>query len=336
MNRRGVVSGLLALGIAIVPLRVTAQATTRDKRFRIATLPDLSPQRRDQFLVAMRDLGWTERSDFLLVQSGLPSGAIFSDEAAKRVVASMPNLILVQSVAHALAAHRATKTIPIVMLYSGYPVEAGLTDSLARPSKNVTGNSVYAGTEIWSKMIQLLLEARPATRRVGVLWTYVPPAYPKEEIEPCYAELRSAERSLGVKVHIAEAAKSEQVPAALAQIHAEQPDALLLTSLLPVNGNVRSTIMHFAVERRLPTIADYPRAVELEPHPPLLSYAPKPLELVRSAAVYVDKILKGAKPGELPIERPAKFAMIVNLKTAKAIGLTIPSELLLRADEVIE
>jgi putative tryptophan/tyrosine transport system substrate-binding protein len=200
MNRRGAVGGLLALGAALVPLNIAAQRTNRDKPFRIATLPDLNPQRHDQFLVAMRDLGWTEGFDFLLVQSGLQSGDIGSDEVAKRVVVSMPDLIFVQSVAHALAARRATKTIPIVMLYSGYPVEAGLADSLARPGKNVTGNSVYAGTEIWGKLVQLLLVAKPSTRRVSVLWAYVPPAYPKEEIEPCYAELRNAGRSLGVKI----------------------------------------------------------------------------------------------------------------------------------------
>jgi|SRR5215813_4950179 len=246
----------------------------------------------------------------------------------------MPDLIVVPSTAFALAAHRLTKTIPIVMLSSGYPVEAGLADSLARPGKNVTGNTSYAGAEIWAKLIQLLLEVRPETRRVSVLWTYVPPAFPKEEIEPCYAELRSAERSLGVRVHIVEIAETDKIALALARIEAEQPDALLLTSGVPVN--LRSAIAQFAVDKRLPTITDSLWVTAVGPYPPLLSYGSMFTDLVRNSAAYVDKIMKGAKPGELPIQRPAKVVMTANLRTAKAIGLTIPPLLLARADEVFE
>jgi putative ABC transport system substrate-binding protein len=209
------------------------------------------------------------------------------------------------------------------MLTSGYPVESGLADSLARPGKNVTGNAIYAGTEIWAKLVQLLLEARPSTRRVGVLWNYVPPAFPEEEIGPCYAELRKAERSLDVKIHIVESAKSEEVPAALAKIQAEQPDALLPTSS-GVPANMRSTIMQFAVDKRLPTITDLLWQTGVGPYPPLLSYGAAWPDLMRNAAVYADMIMKGAKPGELPIQRPAKFSMTLNLRTAKAIGLTVP------------
>ena len=333
MKRREFIT--LAAGATAWSLAARAQQpSTRDKPFPIVTLPDFLPIVRDAFLVAMGDLGLTEGRDFLIEQSGVPFGATNFDEAAKRVAAFMPSLIVVPSTAFALAAHRATKTIPIVMLYSGYPVEAGLADSLARPGKNVTGNTTYAGAAIWAKLIELLLEAKPSTRRISALWTYVPPAFPKEEVEPCYAELRNAERSLGVRIHIVEVAQSEQIPAALAQIEAEQPDALLLTSGVPVNQ--RSIITQFAVDKRLPTITDFVWVTAVGPYPPLLSYGPVWIELVRSAASHVDKIMKGAKPGELPIQQPAKFAMTVNLRTAKAIGLNIPPLLLARADEVIE
>ena len=189
-------------------------------------------------------------------------------------------------------------------------------------------------TEIWAKLIQLLLEVRPSTRRISALWTYVPPAFPKEEVEPCYAELKNAERFLNVTVRVVESAHSEQIPAALAQIEAEQPDALLLTSGVPLN--LRSTVAQFAVDKRLPTITDVVWVTATGPYPPLLSYGPVWIELVRSTAAGIDKIMKGARAGELPIQHPAKFALTVNLRTAKAIGLSIPPLLLAHADEVFE
>src|SRR5262245_40980259 len=245
---------LLGSATACPPAALAQQSPTRDMLFRIATLPDFVPIVRDAFLAAMGDLGLSEGRDFLIEQSGAQFGETNFDEATKRVAASMPDLIVVPSTAFALAAYRATKTIPIVMQYSGYPFEAGLADSLARRGKNLTGNSTYAGTEIWAKLIQLLLEVRPSIRRISALWTYVPPAFPKEEVEPCYAELRNAERFLNVTVRVVESAHSEQIPAALAQIEAEQPDALLLTSGVPLN--LRSTVAQFAVHKRLPTITD--------------------------------------------------------------------------------
>jgi ABC-type uncharacterized transport system substrate-binding protein len=284
----------------------------------------------------MRNLGWMERRDFLAVPSGqalygLPQ---LTDDAARRVVGDKPDLVLSHTTAYALALYRATASIPIVMVTSGYPVECGLASSLAKPGKNVTGNTIYAGVEVWGKLLQLLREVKPTTQRVGILLTYVPPAFPREEIEPCYAEIGRAERLLGLKLHIAEAADTDQIPAALRRVAADRPDALLLAG--GFTFQVVSSIMQLAVQLRLPTIVDFQWPTgEVEPYP-LLSYAPVYQELIRSAADYVDKILKGASPANLPIQRPAKFEMSVNLKTAKAINLTVPQGLLLRADRVIE
>jgi ABC transporter substrate binding protein len=207
MRRREFIT-LVCSAAACSPAALAQQPSMREKPFRIATLPDLAPVSRDPFLVAMGDLGWREGRDFLLEKTGIQFGNGSLSDAAQRVAVSMPDLIVVSSTGYALGAYRATKTIPIVMLSSGYPVEVGLADSLARPGRNVTGNSIYAGTEVWAKLVQLLLEAKPSTRRVSVLWSYIPPLFPKEEIEPCYAELRNAERALGVKVHIVETTKS--------------------------------------------------------------------------------------------------------------------------------
>ena len=122
------------------------------------------------------------------------------------------------------------RSIPIVAISCGYPVEAGVGYSLARPGKNVTGNSLYAGTEIWGKLLRLLNEVKPGTKRINVLWTYVPPLFPREEIDPAYAELRNAAHSLGSTLQIVEAATSDQVAVAMKQIDAARPDALLITA----------------------------------------------------------------------------------------------------------
>ncbi len=333
MNRRDAIGAMLALATMTVPWHANAQATAGP--FRIVTLPDLPPSTRGWLSEAMRELGWAEGRGFVILQSGLQWGDWQLAEAVKRVVLDKPDLVVTVNTAYAVALHRATATIPIVMLYSGYPVEIGLANSLARPGKNVTGNTSYAGLEVWSKLLQLLREAKPDIKRVGVLWTYVPPAFPKEEIEPAYTELRNAERLLGIKVHIAELASADQVQAALTAIDDERPDALLLTSGFATNVGLGSTVMQFAVERHLPTITDASWSSKIEPNP-LLVYGPVLRELVRSAAASIDKILKGAKPGDLPIQQPAKFEMVVNLKTAKTLGLPVPPSLLARADEVIE
>ena len=288
MNRRDAVYALLALGAAISPLRVAAQATKGDKPFRIVTLSDLFPDHRAWFSDAMRDLGWTEARDFTIVESGVQWAQFELHDAVTRVVATKPDLILAFSTAYAIALHRTTATIPIVMWTSGYPVEAGIADSLAKPGKNVTGNTAYAGTAVWGKLLQLLRDVKPGVKRISVLWSYVPPTFPRAEIEPCYAELRNAERSLDLNVHIVEA-ENDQVPVALAKIDGAMPDALLVTSGLALGQ--RSTLMQFAVRKRLPTITDgsWPATVELNP---LLAYSPNVRELFRSAAASVDKILE--------------------------------------------
>jgi putative ABC transport system substrate-binding protein len=305
------------------------------KPVRIATLPDfISPAARDWFIDAMRAVGWVEERDFFIVPSGFQIGEPGVDEVAKRVVKDKPDLILTFATSNALALHRATPSIPIVMISCGYPVEAGVAYSLARPGKNVTGNSLYAGTEVWGKLLQLLCDVKTSTKRVSVLWTYVPPLFPQEEIEPCYAELRNAARSLDLTLHIVEAQSSDQVAQALTQIDVERPDALLITGGLA--PTLRPTVMEFAVKRRLPTITDGVWVVEIEPYHPLLGYGALWPDLTRKAVNYIDMILKGAKSGDLPIQQPAKFQLAVNLKTARAIDLTVPPSLLARADEVIE
>ena len=183
-------------------------------------------------------------------------------------------------------------------------------------------------------MLQLLREAKPDIKRVGILWTYVIPAFPKEEIEPGYAELNSAARSLNLELHIVEVANSDQVQAALAEIDEWKPGGLLLTSFF--TGKAMSVVTQFAVDKGLPTIVDLDAWIRIALPHPLLCYGPIYRELMQNAVASVDKILRGASPGDLPIQRPSRFELVVSLKTAKAIGLDLPPILLAQADRVIE
>jgi putative ABC transport system substrate-binding protein len=325
--------GLLAAASFATPFGVHAQVTNKNPK-RIAFLPDLVPVTLDDWRADMRSLGWIEGPDFIVIASGVEPGTLGQDADAQHVVANKPDLIFTMTTANALALQRATRSIPIVMLYSGYPVEAGAADSLARPGRNVTGNAIYAETGVWGKMLQLLREAKPDIERVAVVWTYVVPAFPKEEIEPCFADLNSAARSLGLTLRIVEVAKGEQVEAALVEIEEWRAGGLLLTS--SITSNAMSVVAQFAVEKRLPTIVDFDWTPFLAPPHPLLGYGPVYRELVRRAATSVDKILRGASPTNLPIERPSRFELIVNQKTAKAIGLDLRAALIAQAARVIE
>ena len=318
MRRREFIG--LAGAAAAWPLASRAQNINRAPK-RIAFFPDLYPLSLEYWRADMRVLGWIEEQDFIILLSGIEAGSrIPSSEDAQRVVANKPDLIFTASTNYALAAQRATASIPIVMLTSGYPVEAGVADSLAKPGRNVTGNTIYAETGFLGKLLQLLGEAKPDVKRVGILWTYVIPSFPKEEIEPGYAALYSAARSLNLELHLVEVANSDQIQAALAGIDEWNPEGLLLTSRL--NNKARSVVAQFAVDKSLPTIADLDWSFT-EPCP-LLGYGPLYRELVQSAAASIDKILRGASPSDLPIQRPRRFELIVNLKTAKAIGLDLP------------
>jgi putative ABC transport system substrate-binding protein len=332
MRRREFI-GLVGGAATAWPLAAPAQNTNKAPK-RIAFFPDLHQVALEYWQEDMRALGWIEGQDFIVLPSGIEAGSRNpSNEDAQRVVANNPDLIFVAATNYALAAQRATGSVPIVMLVSGYPVEAGVADSLAKPGRNVTGNTTYAETGVWGKLLQLLREAKPDIKRVGILWTYVVPAFPKEEIEPGYAELNSAARSLDLELHFVEVANSDQVQAALAEIDERNPGGLLLTSRF--NFKARSVVGQFAVDKGLPTIADFDWTRLAQPFP-LLTYGPIYRELFQTAVASVDKILRGSRPGDLPIQRPSRFELVVSLKTAKAIGLDLPLSLLARADRVIE
>jgi len=224
------------------------------------------------------------------------------------------------------AAKRGTATIPIVML-AGDPVGTGLVASLGRPGGNVTGLTNEAGLELAGKRLELLKDAAPKTSRVGILWDSSNPA----ELRGRDATLAPA-RVLGLTLLPQDVRTPKDLEGALAALSRARADALMV---LENSGNIeqRKLIVSFAERHRMPTVFGERASVE---DGGLMSYGTDFVDLLRRAATYIDKILKGAKPADLPVEQPTKFELVINRKTAKALGLTIPPSVLGRADEVIE
>ena len=323
---------LAATGLLLLsPLDGAAKEQARRRPARIGLVPDLWEEWRVLLRSAMLERGWREGPDYVLVVSGIPPGPQI-EETVRRVAAAKPDLLYVANTGYALAARRLAPEVPIVMVSSGFPVEAGLAASLARPGGTVTGNSAYAGVGIFGKLLELLRDAKPDIKRIGILWSYVPPLHPREEIEPAYREVREAARRLQLAVQIEEVALPVDLPSALAALRSAGADALLVTTGVAL-WTEGKRIMQFALANRLVTIADFRWHSDLEP---VLAYYPTYDALTRQAVDYVDRILRGANPGELPIQQPTKFELLVNAKTARAIGVKLPQSLLLRADQVIE
>ncbi len=327
MNRREL---LLATGGLLGTKLVWAQSGKAPYRIGLLVSADAT----GWFVAAMKDRGWVEGRDYLMLRSGTPFAADKAAAAAKQIIDQRPDLIIAGPTAFGLAAHRLTSTIPIVMWVSGYPVEAGLANSLQRPGKNVTGNSMYAGMGLWGKMVQILKEAKPATKRVGVLWTYAPPAFLREEIDPGQKEIRNAASVLGLSSLLAETSKPEDVLASIAQLARDNADALIIAGRTAL-GAYREKAIELCIAKRLPVIVDVRWPVNEEPYP-LFAFGAVLDDLMRQTAAYVVQILKGARAGDLPIQQPTKVELVVNLKFAQAIRLPIPQSILLRADRVIE
>ncbi len=246
---------------------------------------------------------------------------------AAELVALNVDVIVAATSPAVAAARQATRRIPIVMPLSSDPVGDGLVESLAHPGGNITGLSVMA-PELGEKRLQLLREMFPgASHAVAVLWN---PAY--VGMRARFEQAKSAAPTIGVTVESVEVRNTGDLTTAFESIVHEHPDALLLL-VDPFTLSQRTRIVEFAAKERLPAIYEARDFVDAGG---LMSYGPLTIDLFRRTATYVDKILRGAKPGDLPIEQPTKFELVVNLKTAKALGIAVPQSLLLRADEVIE
>jgi putative ABC transport system substrate-binding protein len=327
MSRKAMVVWLVAL--ALVPFSL-AEVQQPGKVPRIgylsATSPSVDPARREAFLQGLRELGYVERKN-IVIEWRYTEGKLDRLAAlAAELVRPQVDVIVSGGSLTTRAAKQATDTIPIVMAQDGDPVRNGFVASLARPGGNVTGLATLT-PEISGKRLELLKETIPRLSRLAVLGSSTEPGNALS-----LRETELAARAFGVQIQYLEVADPKEVGAAFQALSKGRADAILVLSGTVVNQR-RAEIVDLAVKNRLPAIYYAPVWVE---DGGLMSYGPSFNDLYRRAATYVDKILKGAKPADLPVEQPTKFEFVINLKAAKQIGLTIPPNVLARADKVIK
>lgn len=327
IDRRTFLSGAGAVLLA-TPLAAQAQPSSGLRRIGYlgSSSPSLEPHYVEAFRQQLRDLGYIEGQHIAIEYRWAEGRDERLPELAAELVRLDPAVIVTTGTPGTLAAMQATKTIPLVMASSADPVRSRIVASLARPGGNVTGFTIL-GPELEGKRMELLKQAVPRLSRVAVLWNPANPgiAFYLEAIE-------TAGRALHVTVGpVVEVRRAEELESAFSTIAKARPDALAVLADRSLLAH-RRRIVEFASARRIPGMYPYGEYVDAGG---LMSYAPSNTELFRGAATYVDKILKGANPGTLPVQEPTKFELVINLKTAKSLGLTIPQSLQLRADRVI-
>jgi putative ABC transport system substrate-binding protein len=325
MDRRAFISGL---AVAAVLPPVDAHTETLAKARRVGVLMTTTPAAAAHIVAAFADglkaLGYVEGKDVVIAYRWAEGRPERFAEMAADLVRQKVDVIVASSQAPALAAKRATTTIPIVMVNATDPVEVGLVASLARPGSNVTGLSQQLTPEIRAKQLQLLKETLPRVARVAVLRS------PATTVG--LREYEAAGQTLQLQVQLVEVRGRDDFGPTFRAMVRDRFDAIL------VPGDTflfteRQRVVELAREHRLPGIYSLREFTEAGG---LMSYSARLTELFRRAAVYVDKILHGARPATLPVESPSHYELVINLKTAKALGLTIPPLLLARADQVIE
>jgi putative ABC transport system substrate-binding protein len=273
----------------------------------------------------MRDAGYVEGRDIVIEWRSANGSYDQVPRLAGDLVSSKVDVIVVETTVAARALQAATSTVPVVMVLVADPVGSGLVASLARPGGNVTGLSLMS-TDIATKRLQLLKETVPRAARVAVLWNPDTPYH-----AAVVKEIKAAAPSLSIEPHFVELQRPYDLDRAFSTIVKEHLQALYVVGGPPSSGHP-TRLLDLVSKARLPAIYG---AREFADGGGLMSYGANSADQFRRAADYVDKILRGTKPGDLPIEQPPKFEFVVNLKTAKALGITIPESILLRADEVI-
>jgi putative ABC transport system substrate-binding protein len=275
---------------------------------------------------ALADLGWVKGRNIAVHYRSAEGHLERLPGLAAELVARKVDLIVANSAPETKAAKQATSSIPIVFVVHGDPVGTGDVESLARPGGNITGLT-QLHPELTRKQIDLLTTMVPRVKRIAVVWNADVPAKAAD-----WQQLESAAPAAGVVLQSREVRRPADFEGVFAAIRSNRPDALLMLGD-PMVFTYRRSIAEFAAKEGLPTMFPWRGASESGA---LISYGADTNDLNRRAAWYVDRILKGAKPADLPVQDPTKFELVINLKTAKALGLTIPPSLLLRADQVIE
>jgi putative ABC transport system substrate-binding protein len=275
-----------------------------------------------EFQAGLRDLGHIDGQNIQIEFRSAGGKLSLLPDLAAELVGLKVDIIVASETPAVVAAMRATTTIPIVMAPAGDPLGTGLVASLARPGGNVTGLSA-ATAELAGKSVELIRDVLPTVRRVAVL------ADPTNPFSKSFlAQIHLSARAIGVEIHVAMVRAVDEFDAAFLEMQRQRVEAVIVQPTLP-----RKRAIDLALEHRLPAVSGnraFPDAGGL------MSYAGSLADRYRNAAVYVDKILKGAKPADLPVQQPIRFELVINLKTAKALGLVVPPTLIARADEVIE
>jgi putative ABC transport system substrate-binding protein len=329
IDRRTFLAGTGAVLLA-APLAAEAQQAARVTQIGFLTLNSgANPHLGEAFRQGLRDLGYVEGRNVVIEYRDAEGKSERFPALAAELVALKVDVIVAPPTLAALAAKQATRTLPIVFIGAADPVTDGLITSLAQPGGNVTGLSAVP-TELVGKRLEQLKQAVPGVSRVAILWQ---PGGQEERTEKDI--LKAAEvaaRALGLRLHFVEARSPADFERAFSDMTRARAGALTVLGTSMFTSE-RRRLVNLAAKNRLPTM--YPLR-EFVDAGGLMAYGPNLPDLFRRAATYVDKILKGAKPADLPVEQPTKFEFVINLKTAKALGLTIPPSVLRRADELIQ
>jgi ABC-type uncharacterized transport system substrate-binding protein len=323
MKRREFIAATAALFVS--PRRSRAQGTRR--RLGVLILGERSPITDNALLDGLRNHGWIDGRNLIIEYRYAQSQDRLPASAAE-LVALSPDLLLARSPQTAVALKSATATIPIVFVAVFDPVALGLVQSLSRPGGNITGLATYAPGDFIAKRIEILRELVPGASKIAIL---VNPDNPMQRLVLAN-EMPGTAQNLGVSLPIVEATAAEELDIAFASAAAQHADAIIVFGD-PLTFSHAPRVVALAAKHRLPAIY---LGRQFAANSGLISYGPYFADLFLRAGGYVDKILKGTKPSDLPVEQPTKFELVINLKTAKELGLTVPPSLLVRADEVIE
>jgi len=328
MDRRAFLG---VLGVLTAPLGAEGQQAAKVARIGyLANNLGANPHLRDAFLQGLRDLGYVEGRNVVIEYRSAEGKSEQLPTLAAELVELEVDVIVAPGTPLALAAKQATTTLPIVFAAVGDPVGSGLATSLARPGGNVTGLSILLSSELVGKYLELLTQAVPGVSRIAVLWQ--PGGLGQRPEQDLLKGAQVAARALGVRVQFVEARGPADLDRAFSQVTRARAGALTVLATSMLNSE-RRRLVDLAAKNRLPAMYPYREFVDAGG---LMAYGADLANLIRRAATYVDKILKGAKPGDLPVEQATKFDLVINLKTAKALSLTIPPSLLQRAEQVID
>jgi ABC-type uncharacterized transport system substrate-binding protein len=325
---------IMALSLATVwPLAVQAQQPKKVPRIGYMTTGSLElPETRaalNAFRQGLRELGYFDGQNIVIEVRAADSKIERFPALARELIGLKVDVIVASNSLSGRAAQQATTTIPIVVPVMGDPVGDGLVASLARPGGNITGLT-FLGPQLVPKRLALLKEVLPSASQVAALWH--PRAYGERTMNDMMKETKAAALTLGLHLRFVAVQGPDELNQAFSTIAAERTDAVMVFPS-PMLFTERRRIVDLAGKLRLPLISMGKEFVELGA---LMSYGADITDFLRRGATYVDKILKGAKPADLPVEQPTKFELFINLKTAKELGIEIPATLLARADEVIE